>query len=252
MAAAGAAEDSLPGAKKIFYDTTSDVQLKENSPAATKKGTAPVHPNPLAKTATGLMYSIELQTPDGKMTTVPSNYVFHTGDRIRLHIKSNVDGKLVVMLSQDQGPYRLLFPPNPATDNRVKKLADNIFPPKFFRFDQNPGDVSLMLMLTADGATPNMVAVTALMQVAPSQQPQPDPVAPVRAPNPPASNPELRAQYEAQVRAEYLKSRDSKGLVMDDDINGPDHATTVVSVPWRDSNITPGVLVVEVRLKHKP
>ena len=267
MAAVGVAEDSLPGAKAYFYNATSDVEIKDGGPPDVTKPRPAVHSpgsggsGASKAPATGVQYAIELQTPDGKMSTVPSTYTFHTGDRIRLHIKSNVDGRLVVMQSQDQGPYRLLFPPSPSADNRVKKFEDNVFPPKFFRFDQNPGDVKLMLMVTADGAKPNMVAVTVPLREAPGPQtqlappapPPAPPVAPVDStPPPPGGTQDLRADYDAQVRAEYEKLKGSKALVMEDDTTGPNPSTTVVAVPWRDGNITPGVVVVEVRLKHRP
>jgi hypothetical protein len=267
MAAVGVAEDSLPGAKAYFYNATSDVEIKDGGPAVGTKPKTPGHQGPGGGSggsntgAVGVQYSIELQTPDGKMSTVPSTYTFHTGDRIRLHIKTNVDGRLVVMQSQDQGPYRLLFPPSPSADNRVKKFGDNVFPPKFFRFDQNPGDVKLMLMVTADGAKPNMVAVTVPLreapgpqtQVAPPPPSQAPPVVPVDStPPPPGGTQDLRADYDAKMRAEYEKLKGSKALIMEDDTTGPDPSTTVVAVPWRDGNITPGVVVVEVRLKHRP
>jgi hypothetical protein len=261
IAAAGqAAEVSLPGAKQIFgMDPTSGAQIKDGP----KKGTRPSN-QPAAelksavKGATGLQYWIELQTPGGP-ARVPSNYVFHTGDRIRLHITSNVDGKLVVMQSQDQGPYQLLFPAGPQGDNRVRKYQDNVFPPKFFRFDNNPGDVRLMLMVTADGAAQLPVAA------APSEpEPPSAPVRPARptAPSPAATanpqrasasggNPDLRAQYEAELRTQAEKLRGSKALIVEDDTTGPDPSTTVVVLPVRDSKVSPGVVVVEVRLTHR-
>src|SRR5690348_9502731 len=117
LAAAGAGDDAMPGAKKLFYEPVSDALLKDPKPAATG-GKKPIKPAPpvgggrldLAKTATGVHCEIELQTPDGKMKMVPASTVFHTGDRFRLHVQSNVDGKLVVMWNQEKGPYHLLFP----------------------------------------------------------------------------------------------------------------------------------------------
>jgi hypothetical protein len=86
----------------------------------------------------------------------------------------------------------------------------------------------------------------------PQAAPPAQPTAPVRASTPaPGGNSDLRAQYDAQVRAEYDKLKGSKALVMEDDVTSPEPSTTVVSVPWRDSNITPGVVVVEVRLKQQ-
>ena len=272
IAAAGAvAEESLPGAKVIFYNPISDVEVKDTGSAAKgpKKGPRPGQPS---GPATGVNYMIELQTPDGKTKMVPSSTIFHTGDRIRLHIKANVDGRLVLMQSLNKGPYVLLFPPRPDIDNHVKKFADNLYPTKtFFRFDEKPGDLVLMLMVTADGANPNMIAVTVPTKVEPNPQVRSEAPTPSPAPavepvpgsqpstqlhastTPPGGNPDLRAQYDAQVRAEYEKLQaHPKSLVMEDETTGPEPSTTVVSVPWRDRNITPGVIVVEVRLKQQP
>jgi hypothetical protein len=251
-AASHAAEPSLPGAKQIFgMDPTSGTQLKDDP----KKGTRPHAPvKPEVKTAvkgaTGLQYWIELQTPGG-VARVPSNYVFHTGDRIRLHISSNVDGKLVVMQSQDQGPYQLLYPANPNGENRVKKYQDNVFPPKFFRFDNNPGDVRLMLMVTAEGVepAPQAPAVRPDAPTRPSQTTTPN----VQRASSSGGSPDLRAQYEADVREAYEKLKASKkGLVEEVDTSGPEPSVTTVALPSRDGAIPPGVVVVEVRLIHRP
>ncbi len=166
------ADESMPGAKKLFYDPTSGVEVGGGSASPARTGGGGRATATTAPAVTGVSYWLELQTPSGQSLRVPSNHLFHNGDRIRLHITSNVDGKLVIMQSQDNSPYELLFPPNESTDNHVTKYRDNVFPRGFFRFDNNPGQLKILLMVTAQngegGATPVRTA-----EARPSPRPDP-------------------------------------------------------------------------------
>jgi hypothetical protein len=97
---------------------------------------------------TGVQYSIEL-IRDGKKTRVTNKYGFQNGDKIRFHVRSNIDGYAYVLLKNgSRGEQSVLFP-NSGDDNKVKRGDDYVIPSDgFLTFDENPGTEKVSLVLS--------------------------------------------------------------------------------------------------------
>lgn len=99
---------------------------------------------------TGLRYYIEL-VRDGKMQKVNNKVAFRSGDKIRFHVQSNIDGYAYILLkSGSKGDRSVLFPaPYRSEDNRVKRGHDYALPTQgMLAFDANPGLEKLSLLLS--------------------------------------------------------------------------------------------------------
>ena len=105
---------------------------------------------PKASINTGLQYWIELKR-DGKVSNVSNKFSFKSGDKIRIHVKSNVDGYAYIALMEgSRGEQSILFPdPQFHDNNTVKASTDYPIPGDgYLTFDQNPGTEKLVLMLS--------------------------------------------------------------------------------------------------------
>lgn len=104
--------------------------------------------SPTKSMNTGVQYSIEL-IRDGKRARVTNKYGFQNGDKIRFHLKSNIDGYAYVLLKNgSRGEQSVLFP-NSGDDNKVKRGDDYLIPADgFLTFDENPGTEKVSLVLS--------------------------------------------------------------------------------------------------------
>jgi hypothetical protein len=99
---------------------------------------------------TGVQYWIELHR-NNSVTKVNNKTVFHTGDKIRFHIKPNIDGYAYILLrSGSRGEQAVLFPdPERKEENRLERGKDYVLPGDGeLKFDQNPGIEKLSLLLS--------------------------------------------------------------------------------------------------------
>ncbi len=99
---------------------------------------------------TGLRYWIELKRKD-KTTQVSNKESFYSGDRIRFHVRPNIDGYAYILLrSGSRGEQNVLFPDTrTGEDNQVVHGRDYELPADgFLTFDQNPGTEKLTLLLS--------------------------------------------------------------------------------------------------------
>lgn len=135
------------GAKRIFYDPAtgtllSDKERKQKTP----QGRTKVRPAVAEQVKyTGIHYWIELE--GGGMVT--DKRVFFTGQRIRLHVRSNVDGYLSLWTLDSSGNGKVLFPPSSggSTDNFMK--ADSEFAlPGFVKFAPPPEDERMLIFFS--------------------------------------------------------------------------------------------------------
>ncbi len=122
LALPGNAEGSAPmeGAKGLFWEQNN---------------------NPDKKLNTGVQYWIELHR-DGRKETVSNKYNFKSGDKIRFHVKANIDCYAYILLkSGSRGEQSVLFPEETLSEsNKVKRGTDYIIPAEgFLAFDENPG-----------------------------------------------------------------------------------------------------------------
>ncbi|MBY0549877.1 MAG: caspase family protein [Candidatus Obscuribacterales bacterium] len=119
------------GPKDLFYR-----QLRDTSPRPTN---------------IGMTYSIEL-IRNNKTTKADSRFPFKSGDQIRFHVQSNIDGYMyVVMKSGSKGTQAVLFPAvGSSENNEVKKGTDYILPEQgVLEFDNTPGEEHLQLIVSA-------------------------------------------------------------------------------------------------------
>ena len=134
------------GAKALFFSQKSGEETPISS--VPLKGTTQ-----RAHRAVGLNYYIELRQPDGSLRKVNVKHVFHSGDRIRLHVQSDVDGTLVIYQKQAGIPEERLFPDNdiPDASGQVIRYKDVVLPSThaWFQFDDRPGQIELTILLTA-------------------------------------------------------------------------------------------------------
>jgi hypothetical protein len=131
--AANAAEQ---GAKGMFYEQLS-------KPAETINN--------------GLQYWIELKRPGQPLRNVSNKFEFRSGDQIRLHVRSNVDGFAYVVLREgSQGEHAVLFPdPHHADDNHLKANSEYTIPnDSYLAFDQNPGTERVTFVLSRNPIEP--------------------------------------------------------------------------------------------------
>jgi len=99
---------------------------------------------------TGVQYYIELER-GGSNRTVNNKEKFQNGDRIRFHLKSNIDGYAYILLSSgSRGEQSVLFPdPQSGDNNKVSRGKDYTLPESgFLTFDENPGTEKVTLVLS--------------------------------------------------------------------------------------------------------
>jgi hypothetical protein len=125
------------GAKSIFYRQLDDRTQVNN---------------------VGLTYSIEL-IRNGKRALVDSRYPFASGDQLRFHVQSNIDGYLyIVMQRGSRGDAALLFPAAPE-NNHIAAGKDIRVPEKgVLEFDEVAGVEKVKLVLSADRIEGNPAA----------------------------------------------------------------------------------------------
>src|SRR5437588_553212 len=109
------AQTSAPekGAKALFLDPTSGAAVSAK-PIHPVSQSASVSVRKLPDTSSsvnaGIMYYIERQRPDGQLERVTPSVTFRSGDRIRVQLKSNVNGTLTIAQRNPDGGSTVLFP----------------------------------------------------------------------------------------------------------------------------------------------
>lgn len=244
---ATAQKPEITGAKALFYDATSGVQImtppSRSSATAPKGGGTPEQtsnrqPQKTDATRTdvstrnsnvntGLMYYVELVRPSGEVVRVTTDRVFHSGERIRLHFTSNVDGQISVMQKRTDGTAQRLFPdPRISSgDNFIKAKIDTILPAEsaFFKFDNAPGEERLLVLLTAADREAKGTAVAANL-----------------------------SDDSARIATLLAEQKGSKDLLVEVDNSPSTAGTYVVAMANPSSKLPQETLALEIVLKHQP
>jgi hypothetical protein len=154
------ADDGPPtGAKELFFDPQQSTDIAMRAPRqAPKKALydsagrrAPHSTDAATQRTLGLSYWIELSDETGTpMRPVTDRYVFKSGDRIRLHFRSNTDGRILLVQLGSSGVSSILFP-DPVkgmAENSVRANEDHVLPTPthWFKFDRNPGSEKLLVL----------------------------------------------------------------------------------------------------------
>ena len=141
-------------ARSLFYDPTSGAA---SSTPPVSPGHTPAPARPVVNVRnTGIMYYVELIKPSGEKVRVTTSRTFHTGDKIQLHVQTNVDGRLVIVQKQKDGSSQVIFPDKRVNggSNTLHARADTIVPSEdsWFKFDDNPGEEHILMLLTTEAA----------------------------------------------------------------------------------------------------
>lgn len=174
----------------------------------------------------GVSYWIELVGGDGQSRRVTADHVFRSGDRIRLHLRSNREGYLYVANIGSTGRTYMLFP-NAAVgagNNIVQaNVAYTVPSGAFIRFDQNPGEETLLVMLSSrpmDGLAPRPERQTAAI----------------------TSEDAARLLMGAQAKG-------AKDLLLETDAASPEPASYAVA-PLQSLN-DGAIITMRIKLKHQ-
>jgi len=213
------AQQQQKGAKTIFLDTQSGRTIM--APVAVP-GPKPGSGSVQVPAITGLMYYLELVSPTGELTRVNTNRIFHSGEKFRLHVTSNIDGSLTILQSQEGAKFEKLLPTASLPSN-VRKGVDIILPSAdgWFRFDERPGEIRLLMMLSAQ---------------------------PLGSPAQVASNQDLSPEF---MRGIEKMQQGSKALLIETSNSIKEACEVQVVNSNNDRRLTPGQIVVELKLQHR-
>jgi hypothetical protein len=107
-------------------------------------------PSTLSNSTLGLSYWIELVGEDGRGQQVTDNRIFRSGEKIRLHFRSNADGNIALIQLGSSGTSSVLFPDSTKglKDSRISAGEDRILPTEsaWFRFDNTPGTEKILVI----------------------------------------------------------------------------------------------------------
>lgn len=157
MAVAGVLRaDEVPpvGAKEMFFDPQRSVAESSTASTTTKitdhdgRRIAQLSPE---TAVLGLSYWIELVANPGKRGVhVTNERTFRSGERIRLHFRGNVDGRIVIVQLGTSGLSSVLFPDagKGLAQNRIRANNDHVLPSDahWFRFDEKAGTEKLLVL----------------------------------------------------------------------------------------------------------
>jgi len=112
--------------------------------------------NQAAKKNTGVCYWLELKRKNEAPRHCSNKTEFHSGDKLRIHMKPNVDGyAYIVMLAGSKGEKELLFPSADLGDNKVKAGTYITLPvpskddnAAWLKFDEHPGTELLRMIVS--------------------------------------------------------------------------------------------------------
>jgi hypothetical protein len=119
--------------------------------------------SPTAKLNTGVIYWIELKRGD-VTSHVTQKETFQSGDKIRFHVKPNIDGyAYVVLKSGSRGERSVLYPmEGKKDDNRVTHGVELMIPSDdFLYFDSHPGVEKVSLTLSRNPIDDSSLLATA-------------------------------------------------------------------------------------------
>ena len=228
VTAPGAAQQ---GAKAIFYGESGTTVATTTSqstpkPSGSASAVAAKKPVPRRDDYMGIAYWVDLVGADGGKRRVSADHVFHSGDRIKLNLRTNRPGYLYLLNTGSSGQTHLLFP-NPASGagtNAVKaNLTYEVPVGASIRFDNTPGEETLLIMLSPEPMT----------DVAPAAPPRTATL---------SSDDATRMLLGAQAKG-------AKDLLVEADSTGPQPASYAVAPV---ASLKAGAMItVRVKLKHE-
>ncbi len=214
------------GAKGIFYSgdgPTVMTQPQSQAPAVKPQGSVSERKR---EAYLGISYWIELTGRDGKKRRVTADRTFRSGDRIKLLLVANRDGYLYLLNIGSTGRSYVLFPHSGMSpgDNFIRANTSYEIPySATIRFDENPGEETLLLFLSAKP----------MGELLPGGDP--------RAPS-----------FDTEQTARWVaagEQRGAKDLVLETDSAGPRPASYAVAPLSSLEN--GGMITLKIKLKHQ-
>ena len=103
---------------------------------------------PLPVSYAGLQYWIDLQEADGRSRRVTTGHTFHSGDRVKLQIKSKTEGYLYVHNQDASGRQTPLYPARGQPSGLIQPGVTYSIPAHgAIRFDNVPGNEKVTIAL---------------------------------------------------------------------------------------------------------
>jgi Sec-independent protein translocase protein TatA len=135
------------GSGRTTRDLVFEDEEEDESPAAAAAANAGIENPEVISVKT----TFDL-TKDGETFSVPSDYEFTSGEKIKLRYTTNADGYAYWLAKMSSGQYTILFPSAQAgTDNFVKRNENQTVPIKgHFRFDDTAGSEELLLVFATE------------------------------------------------------------------------------------------------------
>lgn len=214
------------GAKGIFYSGEGPtVMAQPQEQPSAKKPQTPADQG-RKEPYLGISYWIELVSRDGMKQRVTADRTFRSGDRIKLLLVANRDGYLYLLNIGSTGRSYMLFPHSGMSpgDNFIRASATYEIPySATIRFDENPGQETLLLML--------------------SPKPMGD-----LPPGPDPRTPTLNAEDTGRLVA-AAERRGAKDLVLETESVGSSPAS--YGVAPLSSMGEEGMITLQIKLKHR-
>jgi Domain of unknown function (DUF4384) len=186
---ANGAQAPIPGAKELFYDPAGDnlsSASREKTPAKEASGKEPAGKTTVKRPSTqaapssrravrrvsdpgaqkilGLSYWIELEGLKGQPgIQVTNQRIFKSGERIRLHFRSNAEGQIALLQLGSSGNSSFLFPDaeKGLTDTSLVADQDRVLPDAstWFTFDNHPGTERLLAVFAKTKADVDSLSI---------------------------------------------------------------------------------------------
>ncbi|HXA83874.1 MAG TPA: DUF4384 domain-containing protein [Candidatus Dormibacteraeota bacterium] len=268
LTAMGWCQQESKGAKALFGEVHFKNQPSSQTAEAQSKPTSPSTPGGSSNRVTeahsrasgrvspalienmGIKYWLELIQPgNAQIVRVNSNRVFHSGERIRLHVETNIDGRVMLLQLGQDGASQVLFPDARINrgDNYIRAGIDTPVPSAraWIKFDNRPGLERLIVFLTP--------TVRRLPDERPSPLIQADARAAAPQPKPgESSEGALEKPGTATLLAILDRSQGGKGLVVEvDDQSERPASYAVLPAGGIASAKAQDPLAIEIRFRHE-
>lgn len=239
-------QEQSSGAKALYGAVPFKSDPAYASPAKPKPATShPAPPSPDLSNNIGIKYWLELIQPgSAEITRVNSTRIFHSGEKIRLHLETNVNGRVTLLQLGQDGAGHVLFPDARINqgDNYIQAGIDTPVPSSsaWIKFDNHPG-IERMIVLLA--------SVDRQLQ---NQTPSPSSAPPQQEF---AAGSELEPGKTEAVMAMVEKQQGSKGLVLEVDNQSEKPASyavlTSIEKSEKQSAKPQDALAIQIQFRHQ-
>ena len=141
-----AAQEPPPaGAKALFYDPASGAALKPKEKRRNPRTGRTLVKKPRSGLSryVGIQYWLEMENGE----SVTEGHIFHTGDSIRLRLRSNTSGFLSLWALDASGRGQMIFP-TPGSQNNIVEADSEYITPGWIRFKPPAEDERLLVFFS--------------------------------------------------------------------------------------------------------